>query len=82
MGDNPIVFVVQLLSYRIPIVVGYEKRDHVVHKAILVFFKLLPFQGSKSPRLPTWFIDYLGLLLHRSVRSYSRPPVLNDEPPK
>jgi len=28
-GDNHIVFLVQL-SYRIPTVVGYEKRDHKV----------------------------------------------------
>ena len=41
----------------------------------LPFFKLSPFQGLKSPRLPTWFVGSLGLLLHRSkVRSNSKPP--------
>ena len=48
----------------------------------LPFFKLSPFQGLKSPRLPTWFIGSLGLLLHRSnVRGYSKPPVPSGEPP-
>ena len=48
----------------------------------LPFFKLSPFEGLKSPRLPTWFIGSLDLLLHISVRSYSKPPVPSSEPPK
>ena len=49
----------------------------------LPIFKLSPFQGLKSPRLPTWFVSSLGLLLHRSnVRSCSKPPIPSGEPPK
>ena len=64
--------------------VGYEKRDHFAQNAIFWhFFKLSPFQGLKSPRLLTWFLSSLGLLLHRSnIRSYSKPPVPSSEPPK
>ena len=63
---------------------GYEIRDHYRAKRdFLLFFNLSPFQGHKSPRLPTWLLDSLGLLLHRSnVRSYSKPPVPNGELPK
>jgi len=32
----------------------------------LLFFKLSPFQGDMSPRLPTWSVHCLGLLLYRS----------------
>ena len=47
---------------------------------LFAVFKLSPFQG---PKLPTWFVSSLGLLLHRSnVRSYSKPPVLSGELPK
>ena len=48
----------------------------------LPFFKLSPFQGLKSPRLLAWFVSSLDLLLHRSVRSLSKPPVPSGEPPK
>ena len=48
----------------------------------LSLFNLPPFQASKSPRLQTWFVGSLGLLLHRSnVRSLSKPPVPSGEPP-
>ena len=51
-------------------VVGYEEKDHSRKMQFLLFFNLSPFQGHKSPRLPTWSVDSLGLLLHRSnVRS-------------
>ena len=44
------------------------------------FFNLSPFQGHKSPRLPTLFVGSLRLLLPRSnIRSYSKPRVLNGE---
>ena len=60
------------------IVVGSEKRGNFAQDDIVFFFfNLSPFQGHKSPRLLTWFIDTLGLLLHRSnIRSYSKSPVL------
>ena len=49
----------------------------------LPLFNLPPFRGSRSPRLQTWFVSTLGLLLHRSNgRSLSKPPVPNGEPPK
>ena len=49
----------------------------------LQLFNLPPFQGSGSPRLQTWFVSSLGLLLHRSnVRSLSKPPAPSGEPPK
>ena len=61
----------------------WEKGPLRAKRVFLLFFKLSPFQGLKSPRLPTWFIGSLGLLLHRSnVRSYSKPPVPSGEPPK
>ena len=41
-----------------------------------------PPDGYKSPRLLTWFVGSLGLVLHRSVTSYSKPPVLKGEPPE
>ena len=46
----------------------------------LPFFKLSPFQGLKSPRLLTWFVSSLGLLLH--VRSCHKPPIPSDGSPK
>ena len=62
------------------IVVESEKRGNFTQDVLFChnFFNLSPFQGHKSSiRLLTWFIDTLGLLLHRSnVRSYSKPPVL------
>ena len=65
-------------------VVEYEKRDHFAQNVFLLpFFKLSPFRGLKSPRLPTWFMSSLSLLLHRfNIRSYSKPPVPSGEPPK
>ena len=68
-------------------VIGSERRDHftlnVIFFFFLPFFKLSPFQGLKSPRLLTWFIGSIGLLLHRSnVRSYSKASVPSGEPPK
>ena len=49
----------------------------------LAFFKLSPFQDLKSPRLLTWCLSSLGLLLHKfNVRSYSKPPIPSGEPPK
>ena len=61
----------------------WEKGPYRTKHDFLPLFKLPPFQGLKSPRLPTWFVGSLGLLLHRSnVRSYSKPPVLSSEPPK
>ena len=59
-------------------VVGSEKRNHFAP-----LFKLSPFQGLKSPRLPTLFVGSLGLLLRRSkVKSYSKLPVSSSELPK
>ena len=47
------------------------------------FLSLQRTQGSGCPRLQTWFVSSLGLLLHRSnVRSLSKPPVLSGELPK
>jgi hypothetical protein len=49
----------------------------------LPFYKLPPFQGTKSPRLLSWFICGLGLLLYSSsIRSYIKSPVPSSEPPK
>ena len=46
----------------------------------LPFFKLSPFQGHVRPRLTTWFISGIGLLLHRSnIRSYGQFPFLSGE---
>ena len=57
-------------SYHTLYVVGYEEKDHSRKMQFLLFFNLSPFQGHKSPRLPTWSVDSLGLLLHISnVRS-------------
>ena len=48
----------------------WEKGPYHAKHDFLLFFKLSPFQGHKSPRLPTWSVDSLGLLLHRSnIRS-------------
>ena len=44
----------------------WEKGPYRAKCDFLLFFKPSPFQGDKSPRLPTWFVDSLGLLLHRS----------------
>ena len=56
--------------------VGYEKRDHIVQNTIFWQFSNTTFQGLKSPRLPTWNIGSIDLLLHiSSVRNYSKPPV-------
>jgi len=45
-------------------------RDRILEKGpkhnFLLLLNLLPFQGHKSPRLPTWFVDSLDLLLHWS----------------
>ena len=61
----------------------WGKRPYRTKHDFWLFFKLSPFQGNKSPRLPTWCVDSVGLLLHRSnVRSWSKPPVLNGELPK
>ena len=62
-------------KYCMPYVTGFEKRGHFMQNAIfLLLFNLPPFQGSGSPRLQTWFISSLGLLLHRSnIRSLSKP---------
>ena len=61
----------------------WEKEPYHAKRDFLPFFKLSPFQGHRSPRLPTWFIGSLGLLLHRSnIRSYSKPPVPSGEPPE
>ena len=61
----------------------WEKGPLRVKRDFLPFFKLLPFQGHKSPGRLVWFISSLGLLLHRSkVRSYSNPPILSGESPK
>ena len=61
----------------------WEKGPYRAKRNFLPFFKLSPFQGVKSPRIPTWFMGSLGLVLHRSnVRSYSKPPVPSGEPPK
>ena len=47
-------------------------RDHLVN--FLAFLKLTSFQGMKSPKLLTWFLSSLGLLVNRSnVRIYSKP---------
>ena len=47
--------------------VGYAKRDHIAQNVFfLLLFNLSQFQGHTSPRLPTWSVDSLGLLLHRS----------------
>jgi len=62
-----------------------RKKDHIAQTRFffLLFFNLTPFHGHKNPRLTTWFVDSLGLLLHRSnVKSYSTPPVSSGEPPK
>ena len=53
--------------YKSAYVIGYEKRDLIAAKRdFLPFFEQSPFQGVKSPRLPTWSVGSLGLLLHRS----------------
>ena len=58
----------------------WEKGPLRAKRDFLLFFKLSPFQGLKSPRLQTWFVGSLDLLLHRSnVRSYSNPPVSSGE---
>ena len=45
------------------------EKGPIMQNAIF-FFLLSPFQGHKCPRLPTWSVDSLSLLLHRSkVRS-------------
>ena len=44
----------------------WEKGSYRAKHDFLLFFKLSLFQGHKSPRLPTWFVDSLGLLLNRS----------------
>ena len=60
-------------------VVVSEKRGNFAPNAIFGHFSN---QGFESPRLLTWFVDSLGLLLYKfNVRSYSKPPVLNGEPP-
>ena len=61
----------------------WEKGPYRAKREFLPFFKLSPFKGLKSPRLPTWFVGSLGLLLHRSnVRSLGKPPVSSGEPSK
>ena len=61
----------------------WEKGPYCAKCDFLQLFKLPPFQGLKSPRLPTCFVGSLGLLRHRSnVRSYSKPPVPSSEMPK
>ena len=61
----------------------WEKGPLRAKRDFLPFFKLSPFQGLKSPRLLTWFIGSIGLLLHRSnVKSYSKASVPSGEPPK
>ena len=47
-----------------------------------LFFNLPPFQGSESLGLHTWFVSSMGLLLHRSNRTLSKPPVPSSETPK
>ena len=61
----------------------WQKGQFRAKRDFLLFFKLSPHQGYNSPRLLTWFVGSLGLLLHRSnIRSYSKPPVPRSEPPK
>ena len=66
------------------IICRYDNKGQFHAKCdFLAFFKLSPFQGLNSLGLTTWFMSSIGLLLHRSnARSYSKPPVLSDEPPK
>ena len=60
----------------------WEKGPYHAKRDFLLFFKLSPSQGHKSPRFPTWFVDSLGLLLHGSnIRSLRKPPVPNSELP-
>ena len=48
----------------------WEKGPYRAKRDFLPFFKLPPFRGHRSPRLLTWFLGSLVLLLHRSnVRS-------------
>ena len=44
----------------------WEKGPYHAKHNLLLLLNLSPFQGHKSPRLPTWFVDSLDLLLHRS----------------
>ena len=75
---NFIVFYTCIICDRI-----WEKGPYHAKRDFLPFFKLPPFQGLKSPRLLTWFVGSLGLLLHRSnVRRLGKPPVPSGEPPK
>ena len=60
----------------------WEKGPLRAKRVFLPFFKLSPFQGLKSSRLLTRFVGSLGLLLHRSVRSYRKASVPSSEPPK
>lgn len=61
-------------------VIGYEKRGNFVLNTFLPLFKLSPFQGQKSPRLPTYLAASLGLFISKiNVKSYIKPPVLNGE---
>ena len=51
-------------------ILGTHALMYIAKRDFLLFFNPTPFQGHKSPRLPTWFVDSLGLLLHRSnIRS-------------
>ena len=50
----------------------WEMGPYCINAIFLPFFKLPPFQGHRSPRLPTWFVGSLGLLLHRSKLSHQR----------
>ena len=60
-----------------------KKGSYRAKRDILLFLKLPPFQGHRSPRLPTLLVGGLGLLLHISnVKNYSKPLVPSGEPPK